>query len=305
MASPIVLSATALDTNETELFSAAEALFRDVDAQCSRFIAGNPLATLNESSNSWQAVPELLKAAIGAAFDAYVATAGLFDPRILTDIQRIGYVTSVTSSEYNSAGAYSRSADSAERSQWSPELDGSLVRIGTVPIDLGGIAKGLAVALVAQLWSGKVSSALINAGGDLAVIGEGPDAAGWRVGVENPRDRDGDPLVVLEVADCAVATSSTAIHSWTLNDGHTVHHLIDPRTGTSADSGLASVTVIAATATLAETWSKALFVGGIESIADLANERDLASIWIDGDGVIGQSNAADSLIIWKAHDVRN
>jgi FAD:protein FMN transferase len=305
MASPIVLSAAAFASNESELFDSAERLFRDVDAQCSRFIAGNPLDLLNEAPDEWQTVPALLGAAIGAARDAYMDTDGLFDPRILSDIVRIGYVNSVTSSEYSTAGTFSRGADSTELHPWSPEFDGARIRVGAASIDLGGIAKGLAVALMAQMWSGKVSSALINAGGDLAVIGEGPDAPRWRVGVENPRDRNGDPLAVLDVSDRAVATSSTAIHSWTLDDGHQVHHLIDPRSGTPADSGLSSVTVVAHTATSAETWSKALFVSGVDAIADLSDRHNLATVWISSDGTIGHSDAADSLIIWKAHDVRN
>ena len=68
-------------------------------------------------------------------------------------------------------------------------------------IDLGGIAKGYAVdRAAAALTLAGVPSALVNAGGDLRVIGDAPQ-------VIHLRDADGSLAGAIEVANCAVATS--------------------------------------------------------------------------------------------------
>jgi thiamine biosynthesis lipoprotein len=78
-----------------------------------------------------------------------------------------------------------------------------------------------------------------------------------------------DPLATARVGRLAlragaIATSTRLRRSWT-RDGRTLHHLIDPRTGAPAASGLASVTVIAGEAWRAEVLAKAAFVAGPEA----------------------------------------
>ena len=63
------------------------------------------------------------------------------------------------------------------------------------------------------------------------------------------------------MTDAACATSSVRVRRWR-RGGEQVHHLIDPRSGRSADGGLAAVTVVAADPAWAEVWSKSLFVAG-------------------------------------------
>ena len=60
--------------------------------------------------------------------------------------------------------------------------------LGPTPIDLGGIGKGWAVDAAAAVLGGAVTDFLVNAGGDLAVAGDGPGGDGWTVAVEDPRD---------------------------------------------------------------------------------------------------------------------
>lgn len=128
-----------------------------------------------------------------------------------------------------------------------------------VTIDLGGIAKGLyADALAAMLadWPG----GCVSAGGDLRVWGDGPTGDGWVVGVEHPGDPERD-ISRVRMHDEAAATSGTNRRSWRRGDAE-AHHLIDPRTGTSADRSLWSVTVVGQTAGLAEVAATALFLSG-------------------------------------------
>ena len=203
------------------------------------------------------------------AEQAHRETGGLFDPRVLTVLRSTGYDRSLPFAERSlMLDALELPAPRRRWSRtkaWKPEFDEerSSVRIGSEPVDLGGIGKGLAVTWAAEILAGCGDAVLVEAGGDLMALGPGPDGDGWMVDVENPFG--GQAAAVLRVTDRGIATSSTRIRSWTVGERQ-VHHLIDPRTRQPAESDLASVTVVGADPGTAEVWSKSLFVLGRSSI---------------------------------------
>jgi len=79
-----------------------------------------------------------------------------------------------------------------------------------------------------------------------------------------------------------------------------VHHLIDPSTQRSADSGLRSVTVVGQDPAWSEVWSKALFVGGRAAIRATAEEHGLAALWVERSGRVGTSRAMRPHVAWEA-----
>lgn len=107
------------------------------------------------------------------------------------------------------------------------------------------------------------------------------------------------PLLVVEVSDAAVATSSIRRRRWRAG-GRTVHHLVDPRTGQPGGEGLAAVTVLAGDPAWAEVWSKTLFLHGQGEIARFADAEGLAAGWVGLDGSIGTTPALDEHVVWRA-----
>ena len=132
-------------------------------------------------------------------------------------------------------------------------------------LDLGGIAKGYAVDAAAEtLKRYGISSALVDAGGDLRVVGRDRDGGIWRIGLRHPLAPSKLLLSVL-VEDEAVATSGNYFRYFTvgrLRYGHLLH----PRTGTPADSAL-SATVIARNAMRADGVATAAMVHGAGAMA--------------------------------------
>jgi thiamine biosynthesis lipoprotein len=122
-------------------------------------------------------------------------------------------------------------------------------------LDLGGLAKGLAIDLAARELQ-PFENFAIDAGGDLYVAGHNAAGGPWSIGVRHPR-RDGEAITRLRIADAAVCTSG----DYERQTPQSGHHLIDPRAHTTAQA-LASVTVIAPTAMLADALATAAFVLG-------------------------------------------
>ena len=159
-------------------------------------------------------------------------------------------------------------------------------------IDLGGVAKGYAVdAAVDALRKHGIRSALVNAGGDMAMIGPRPGAAGWRIGVQDPREpRSPSALVcTLLVPGCAVATSGN-YQRYVEIEGKRLSHIVDPRTGWPC-SQVPSVTIVAkSNAMTADMWATAASVMPTEQTLRLIEQdADLEAllITIEAHGELG------------------
>lgn len=128
-----------------------------------------------------------------------------------------------------------------------------------VALDLGGYAKGYALNRARELLHrAGISHALINAGGDLAVLG---NAGGrpWRIAVRHPQ-RPG-AIAWLEVSgNESVATSGDyeRFHEFA---GQRYAHIIDPRSARPV-SNMASATVVHPDAAFADAAATALIVAG-------------------------------------------
>lgn len=141
-----------------------------------------------------------------------------------------------------------------------------------VELDFGGIAKGYASMRVAQIMREyHIRSAKLNLGGNVQLIGARPDGRAWRIAIRNPQPEE-PYLGVLSVKDKAVVTSG-GYERYFEEAGVMYHHILDPKTGRPAQTGLVSVTIVSADGTLADGLSTALFVMGREKAAAFWREN--------------------------------
>ena len=131
-------------------------------------------------------------------------------------------------------------------------------------IDLGGMAKGyIADRLKEELKNDGVKSAIINLGGNILVIGSKPDGSAYTVGVQKPEAGSSEYLTTFPLTDASAVTSGS-YQRFFEQGGVTYHHILDPKTGLPAESGLKSVTVVTRSSAEADILSTALFVMGEE-----------------------------------------
>ena len=130
-------------------------------------------------------------------------------------------------------------------------------------IDLGGIAKGYTSSRVMEIFKEYgVEHGLVSLGGNVQALGGKQDGNPWRVAIQNP-ESELDYLGVLEIKDKCVITSG-GYERFFEQDGVRYHHIIDPRTGSPADSGIISSTIISSDGALADGLSTSLFIMGLE-----------------------------------------
>ena len=163
-------------------------------------------------------------------------------------------------------------------------------------IDLGAVAKGYTGDAVMEIMrEHRISSAIINLGGNVQTLGSKPDGSKWTVGITDPFAPD-SLLGTVSVTDKAVITSGNYERYFTGDDGQKYWHILDPETGCPADNGLVSVTVIGGCGAECDALSTALFVEGTEQAVQYwRNSRDFEMILVtsDGDLLMTEGIAAD------------
>ena len=130
-------------------------------------------------------------------------------------------------------------------------------------IDLGGIAKGFAVDVCFhKLQQQGASNIMINLGGNIRCAGiPSKNSSAWKIGIRDPFEKDKIIGTLLLTAGQAVATSGN-YEKFRVIEGKRYSHIMNPISGYPVE-GMASVTIIASSATEADALSTALFVAGI------------------------------------------
>ncbi|TMG47257.1 MAG: FAD:protein FMN transferase [Chloroflexi bacterium] len=220
-----------------------ESWVRHVGARLTRFALDSELSRLNARAGEWIEVSEEMEAVLRAALEAYAMSSGLVNAAVLPSVLAVGYTRPLVE------GPTVATLDRVGPTPALPEVlevggRGARVRTGS-SLDLGGIAKGWMADRLVELLG---PNALANLGGDLRAAGTGPRGDGWPVGVG---------CATLMLRDQGAATSSVRHRRW-----GEMHHLIDPRSGLPAKTGLDEVSVVAASGFEAEVIAKtALLLG--------------------------------------------
>jgi len=251
------------------------------------------LARLNAALSAGEAfeASPALAAVLVSAQRAAVASDGAFDPGVGGFVELYGF--------HDAAAAPATRPDDAAiaallaSSGSIRDLAISGRRITAPPrrflLDLGGIAKGAAVDRIAdRIEALGIAPALVNAGGNLRVIGAREDRA-WRVGIRAPR---GEALLgTIELGAGDATSTSGDYERFRDSDGERLHHIIDPRTGRPV-AHTEAVTVIAADAETADAASTALFVAGPDAWLEVARRLGVtAALRVDASGRIEMTRA--------------
>lgn len=214
----------------------------------SRFRPDSELSVANDWAGRWVPASPLLVELVQVAIAAARATGGLVNPCLGRHVDAAGYrtwsATEVMVGAVAPEGPVEVDPDAWQRLEVGPDR----VRVpGGTHLDLGATAKAWLADEIAQRLAAQTGLDVVaNMGGDLRAIGVEP----WVVGADHAAP--GVLPAPLEVHDAGLATSGVGHRRW-LTPAGPAHHLIDPRTGTSAVSRWWAVSVLAATATAANT----------------------------------------------------
>ncbi len=279
------MTITAYGEHATEALEVAEARINELDALLSTGDESSEIYQLNQTHQAQ--LSDDSRALMEASLRLNQETDGAFNIAIYPLMSLWGFPTQ----EY-------RVPSEAEIQETLPHTDIANVQYDSetgdvsfsdpeTAIDFGGIAKGYTSDSLMEIFRNcGVTSGLVNLGGNVQTLGTKPDGSAWNVAVRTPDDT-GNILCVAAVSDEAVITSG-GYERYFEEDGVTYHHILDPKTGRPADSGLTSVTIIGKNGTVADGLSTSLFIMGKEKAVEFwrSGAEDFEMILVEEDGTV-------------------
>jgi FAD:protein FMN transferase len=224
----------------------------DFEQKASRFIPENQLAFVNHSPLD---VPIYLDSTLAELLDRSLQLARRSDfyvhPFLGKEMRANGYTESFH--EQYQPVFTERTAKHFSREPIERLSKSWIIKKRDFLFDFGGFGKGYIIDEgIKQLKQNGVNHFLINAGGDLAVLGS------HEVGIEHPVLM-GEDMIKLSITNKALVTSGKNYRRWTRGNQE-YHHILNGRTGEPAFNGVLQASVIANTAMEAETAAKLLCI---------------------------------------------
>lgn len=266
-----------MESQKVEAHQVLNTVFQEIrmfEKKYSRFKSHNDLWVFNQSTR-FSLSTEFLRILQCAQF-YFQQTGGIFDPSILDHLEEAGY--------HGSPLMTSTATPVQFTDLKLNPLTHEAIKPRDLHIDIGGIGKGYIVDHIALLLASHFDNFLIDAGGDIYVAGSNQkeNYPYWAINLENPLSSNKNTLLLM-LRDMAVATSGKNRRYWQKN-GTTKHHIIDPRTGTSAQSDILTVTVIAPSTISADILAKTIFISGTEAGGAFADTYRIPAIFITDTG---------------------
>jgi thiamine biosynthesis lipoprotein len=234
----------------------ALAQFDEVESVCSRFDARSELRRLCASAGTPVRVSPLLFETLAFAVAVAEASGGAFDPTVGRVMAARGF-----NREHRTGAISASETDVASDISFRDVVLDASARTITLRrpllLDLGAVAKGLAIDLAARELRRGDEDFAIDAGGDVYAAGRNVAGQPWTIGIRHPRHVDA-VMHVVRVSDAAVCTTGDYERRSPV-DGQA--HIVDGRRRAAA-AAVASATVIAASAMVADALATAAFALG-------------------------------------------
>jgi len=259
---------------EDQINRAFEAFYK-VEQACSRFSQESELMMACRQIDTWVPVSPFIFEPLRFALEIAEWTDGLFDPTVGKTMEDYGfnrhYLTRRLIESFSANSATYRDIVLNEEKQ-------TLLLKKPLVIDLGAVAKGFAIDLAAHELKG-FDGFLVNAGGDLFAGGLDENGNPWKVGIQHP-ERKEHIIQTIEITNEAVCTSGSYERRSTKIAA--MHHLIDPKSKISPNDWV-SCSVIAPFAMMADAFSTAAFLMGLDGGQSLIKQAELKGILITSD----------------------
>jgi FAD:protein FMN transferase len=296
---PIVIQGMTMGTNYSitlgiqsefstvELQDEIDTLLDSINQKMSTYIDDSELSKINQSnSHEWLEISPELFAVFSSALEISQLTGGAFDITVGNLVNLWGFGPD----EMHSIIPDDESIESAMLTSGYHNIElltqpYAIKKLNSdIYIDLSGIAKGYAVDKVSEyLDEKKISSYLVDIGGEIKAQGEKQDQQPWRIGIEKPLVEAREVQRIVTLVNEAMATSGDYRNFFTKNGIH-YSHTIDPRIGHPIRYNLLSVTVLDQSAMVADALATALLVMGPEDSIRFAENNEIPAYLIYSDG---------------------
>lgn len=263
--------------------SAIDSSLAQVNFQMSNWDSSSEISKFNalRSTAATQVSPELAQV-LKAAADVNMASDGQFDVTLGPLIEAWGFGATGSDVTMPTDAEVAQALETVGQNRVVVNADGTIQKTNPeTGIYLSAIGKGFGVDEIARtLASFGVTDYMVEIGGDIYTAGVNPEGKPWQIGIETPAAGTRSVQQVVGVSGMGMATSGD-YRNYFEQDGVRYSHILDAKTGRPITHTTASVTVVTENAMMADAWATAMLVLGRERGMQIAQERDLAVLFIE------------------------
>lgn len=155
-------------------------------------------------------------------------------------------------------------------------------------IDTTGIVKGWSIWKAADILKKRgFKNYYIDAGGDVQTSGRNNEGSEWKVGIQNPFNKD-QIVKVVSLKDRGIATSGTAVRG---------QHIYNPHKPNSEIRDIVSLTVIGPNVCEADRFATPAFAMGLKGIHFIENLPGFEGYMIGRNGIAAYTSGFDKFTI--------
>lgn len=266
-------------------FDKVENIYRNKELIFSRFNSESELFKLNNNLGVFNRASEDFVYLAKKSLDYYLKSRKIFDPRILDNLEKIGYRKSFGENNFNIDINFSSEIFEKELKEDLLIEDNKIKFLKKM--DFSGIAKGyitdrVAEFLIKEGWK----NFLVDSGGDMYARGLNKKGEKWGIALEGSRNED---EIIAEMSNEGIATSGNTRRNWKVREKK-FHHLINPKNVKEFNFDLKSVTVVSGNTQDADVMAKILFIMGFENGLKFADKNKIRSIFLKNDKDIVKLN---------------
>ncbi len=264
---------TYYDKNGRDFKPQFDSIFNLIDGSVSLWNDTSIITKVNR--NEPVALNQVFIDNFNAAIEAAELSGGLFDPTVspLVAMWGFSYKNDITPSQHNIDSIL----EFVDYHKVCIVNDSVVKQDERISLDFNAIAQGYTSDAIAHfLETQGVNNYLVDVGGEIMARGAKPDGSKWIVGIEKPAENYDSERIVqtrIDISDQSLVTSGN-YRKYFERGGKRYSHTIDPRTGTSVEHNLLSVTVLADNATRADALASICMIMGMDKSLQLIESLD-------------------------------
>lgn len=255
---------TYFDAKNRDFQTEIDSLLRNFDLSVSTYIPNSIISRINSNEKNVK-VDKYFIRCFNKAKEVWKNTNGAFDPTVYPLVNAWGF-----------GPGKKQKIEKTKIDSMLQFVGFDLIRLKgntiikkdpRVALDFNAFAQGYSVDVVSEfLKSKKITSFIVEIGGEVYANGKIPDGTNWTVGIEKPIDNkeDVNPLkAVVKLENLAVATSGN-YRRFVIEDGVKFAHHLDPKTGYPTKNNLLSASIFSNECITSDATATGVLVLGLE-----------------------------------------
>ena len=251
-----------------------DSLLRNIDLSMSSYVDSSLISLINQGNSIY--LDTLLKQVLNRSIEICHETNGMFDVTVAPLVHYWGF------------GPNKKNSIHFQNIDINPDLVGcdkiflhgnNIVKSDATLIDLNGIAQGFTVDYLSKyLHKKKIYDFMVEIGGEVLCSGDNL-GAGWKIGIDEPKESRQEFAFILNLKNIALATSGS-YRNYYYQDTVKISHTMNPKTLKPVSNKLISATVLYSDCMSADAYATACMSFGLKGAKDFLNNHNISGCLI-------------------------